>query len=167
MEIETPQGTVLLDDADAYLLTGKVTVRPNPNNRHRDVTVAGKPLAALIMKPGKGRVVDHINRNPLDNRRENLRLATGSQNMANREGWGKSLPKGVSHHPARPGKGPECFQARIGVNSRRISLGTYRTPEEAGRAYDKAALQHYGEFAVLNFPDEQGTDNGSLELQAS
>ena len=89
--------------------------------------------------------VDHINRNGLDNRKSNLRLATTEQNCANRRGWYNSESgfKGVT----RVGSGR--WQARY----RGKQIGTFDTTEEAARAYDVEAFAHMGEFAYLNFPD--------------
>jgi hypothetical protein len=95
--------------------------------------------------------VDHINRNGLDNRRSNLRPATTSQNNANqgRRRDNTSGFKGVSWHASR-----KRWNARIGFQGKTISLGHYLTREEAARAYDQAAIEMYGEYAVLNFPRE-------------
>ena len=49
----------------------------------------------------------------------------------------------------------------------KLSLGTYDTPEEATRAYDRGALFHYGEFAITNFPRENYTDNDMKRLNQS
>jgi hypothetical protein len=91
--------------------------------------------------------VDHANGNPHDNRWENLRLATRSQNCANKAYEGK-LPKGVCR-VRRLKKRP--FQARLqrrdGEKRIALSLGFFSSAEEAHQAYLAAAAQHYGEFA--------------------
>lgn len=94
-------------------------------------------------------VIDHINDNGLDNRRENLRLCTPRQNAINRRGAGPSGYKGVyraknmRHRP---------WVASIRIDGQRTYLGAFTAPEDAARAYDAAALEHHGEFARLNFP---------------
>ena len=90
--------------------------------------------------------VDHKNRDSLDNRRANLRLATASQNghnsgirSTNRTGF-----RGV--HPT----GKNRFSARIHVGGKRVDLGIFNTLEEAALAYNEAAMYHLGEFAFIN-----------------
>lgn len=86
--------------------------------------------------------LDHINGCPLDNRLENLRIATNPQNQANRlRDRDKDTPKGVRRLPS--GK----FQARITVSKKQILLGTFDSSDEAQAAYFHAANQHYGNFA--------------------
>ncbi|MBH1851893.1 HNH endonuclease [Stenotrophomonas maltophilia] len=86
--------------------------------------------------------LDHINGCPLDNRIENLRIATNPQNQANRRrDRGKDTPKGVRRLPS--GR----FQARISVSKELHHLGTFDTAEEAQAAYIAAARNHYQEYA--------------------
>jgi hypothetical protein len=92
--------------------------------------------------------VDHKNRDGLDNQRENIRPCTHKQNMYN-QGPKKSNStgfKGVS----QDSKGK--FISMIRTDSGRLYLGYYNTAIEAAVAYDKAAKQHHGDFAHLNFP---------------
>jgi len=109
-----------------------------------------------IMKAPAGVLVDHQNGDALDNRRENLRLATPSQNSYNRQKTktksSSSKYRGVTYF-ARTGK----WVARIKYQGKCRWLGYFDKEEEAGRAYDEAAKKHYGEFARPNFPEE--TDN--------
>lgn len=94
---------------------------------------------------------DHVNRDGLDNMRDNLRVATRSQNVIHASvRRGKLVPfRGVKHN----GSG---FKASIKVGGIYLSLGTHRQMKDAARAYDKAAVAYHGEFAVLNFPAEWG-----------
>lgn len=93
---------------------------------------------------GDGVVVDHISGNTLDNRRENLRRGTQSQNMANR-GPTKSNTsglKGVSFDQSR-GK----WIAMIGINGKQKNLGRFMDRDDAAAAYQQAAISIFGEFA--------------------
>jgi hypothetical protein len=101
-----------------------------------------------IMNAPNGAIVDHINRDSLDNRKANLRFVTNMQNCWNSErGFfkGSSKYKGVSLNN-RSGK----WTAHINHGGKRINLGTFETEIEAANAYDTAAQAYRGQFAVLN-----------------
>ncbi len=89
--------------------------------------------------------VDHISGNHMDNRRENLRLATNSQNRANSKlpSTNTSGRRGITWH-RQSGK----WQASIGVRGRYIYLGLFADPDDAARAYRTAAETHFGSFAA-------------------
>ena len=91
---------------------------------------------------------DHVNGNGLDNRESNLRPATRSQNAMNQpKRLGTSRFKGVSWH-RKSGK----WLCQI-VKDRKIYVLGYFTDEiEAACAYDRKAVELFGEFARLNFP---------------
>jgi hypothetical protein len=90
--------------------------------------------------------VDHIDGDPLNCTRANLRIATRSQNCANRgPGKGKRF-KGVYRRASG------LYYAMICVEGQRFWLGSYTEEAAAAAAYDAAALAHFGEFAWLNFP---------------
>lgn len=95
----------------------------------------------------RGTIVDHVNHNTLDNRRANLRICTASQNMANRakQSGTSSRFKGVTLH-RKTGR----WQAAIFRNGRGFYLGLHSTEEAAAMAYDVAALDKFGEFALTN-----------------
>lgn len=100
-------------------------------------------LHRLLMNTSPTQLVDHINNNPLDNRRCNLRIVNKSQNGANRPKTKHNTSgyKGVTK--LKNGK----YMARIMVNYQEIYLGCYKTPIEASRAYQKAEREYFGEYA--------------------
>lgn len=153
-EIPLTKGYVaLVDDEDhAYLSQFKWTAKVN---RRTGIAYAersdGMPLHRQIMglpRRGGDLVVDHRDRNTLDCRKANLRVCSHAENCRNvRARRGNGL-KGI-----KPRRG-RTFEARICFNYKRIYLGLFKTAVEAALAYDEAAKLYFGEFARLNFPDE-------------
>jgi hypothetical protein len=91
--------------------------------------------------------VDHKNRIKLDDRPENLRECSQSENMANRtkfrsRGIGAGLPRGVYWNHA----GGPSLMAMIRINGKTVYLGCFKTVEEAKAAYDAAAFVAFGDF---------------------
>lgn len=101
-----------------------------------------------IVGAQSGQYVDHINRNPLDNQRVNLRLATMSQNISN--SWRSDNTSG--YRGVHYDKSKRSWAVGIQVLGKKHFLGRFKSPTKAARAYDRAALKHFGEFARLNFP---------------
>ena len=100
-------------------------------------------------------LVDHINRNKLDCRRENLRIATKSQNAVNKSKDRKNATsryKGVS-------KARNKWKASIQVDKKTIYLGTFDSEREAAMIYNAAAEGYFGEYAVLNEVDNGDESN--------
>ncbi len=98
----------------------------------------------IVGYPPEGRQVDHINRNKLDNRKVNLRLATSSQNNAN-VGLRKSNTsgfKGVSFC-----KRSHKYEARIHYQGKRYRLGYFDDSKEASIVYNNKAQEFHGEYA--------------------
>jgi len=104
-----------------------------------------------IMQPPKGMLVDHHNHDRLDHRRSNLRVCTRRQNTHNnsKHRRASSRFKGVGYSKER-----RKWFAKLWFAGRRIWLGYFTDQIEAARAYDRAAVEHFREFACLNFPDE-------------
>lgn len=102
-----------------------------------------------IMQTPKGMVCDHADGNGLHNREENLRNCNQSQNMQNcrpREKKAGSKFKGV--HPQG-----DKFKAQVRKNGHDHRLGLFDDPVEAAKARDRKALELFGQFAWLNFPE--------------
>jgi hypothetical protein len=166
IEIKLSKGYVaIVDDEDAdlaqYNWSAKTSKRDNTVYAQRTVywrTEDGKrhqksiAMHRLILsrKIGKdllrNEFVDHIKGNGLDNRRDQLRLATNAQNKQNmkKPKTNSSGFKGVVFMPPNPNK---PWGAYIRANGKNKFLGSFTTPEEAHEAYMKAAREHFGEFA--------------------
>lgn len=107
----------------------------------------------LIMQPPTGMVIDHINSDPLDNRRDNLRICTQTENARN------------SKHQQRTKSGlrgvywsnkDRKWTARINTGGKFRSLGYFNNKIDAAVAFDTAARELYGTYAKLNFPIKEG-----------
>tara|TARA_R110000868_G_scaffold155942_1_gene382579 strand:+ start:223 stop:747 length:525 start_codon:yes stop_codon:yes gene_type:complete len=122
-------------------------------------------LHRFILDAPKGTMVDHRDRNPLNNKRDNLRFCTNSQSNCNRRAHGRSKYLGVviksqkiKYESKRSGTkfyvGKPRILAYINTSEKQLYLGVFKTEEDAARAYDAAARIHHGEFANLNFKEE-------------
>tara|TARA_R100001163_G_scaffold65495_1_gene62894 strand:- start:128 stop:757 length:630 start_codon:yes stop_codon:yes gene_type:complete len=141
-----------------------------------------KAIHRVVMNAPLGMDVDHINGDPLDNRKENLRTCTRRDNIRNSKirrdsasGFkgvyyvrtpayqnflknGPTLKKDGTPRKDQPQPLAKPWRARMETRprpGRKHELGHYETAEEAARAYDKKAIEEYGEFANLNFPREE------------
>lgn len=102
-------------------------------------------MQRMLMGKKAGFIVDHKNRNTLDNQRHNLRWATPAQNNFNSEVRQSSQTgfKGVLKYRGK-------YVASIRINKKLKRLGTFTCPVEAAKAYNKAATEAEPEFAWLN-----------------
>jgi hypothetical protein len=91
--------------------------------------------------------IDHIDRDPANNRLANLRSATHAQNSRNRR---KKAGSSSSQYKGVVKVGPSRWDAYISKDGKRIYLGGYYSELEAAQAYDTAAQELHGEFACLN-----------------
>lgn len=101
----------------------------------------------IIGKPRGGMVIDHIHGNKLDNRKEELRFATRSQNAINSKMFKTNTSgyRGICWNKYR-----QKWMARISVNNKRIYLGCYTDKKMAADVYNEAAIVYFGKFVKLN-----------------
>jgi hypothetical protein len=106
-------------------------------------------LHALVMRAEPGQIIDHINGDTLDNRKQNLRFVSAAENSRNsrRQTFaGKTSKfKGVHWDTSR-----NRWVAVIAFEGVRSALGVYSDEIEAAKAYDEAAMRLFGEFARTN-----------------
>lgn len=102
----------------------------------------------FLTRAETGELIDHKNGDTLDNRGENLRKANYRENSANRKLYAHNTTgfKGVYRYS----RGSKRWRAAITFNDKQISLGYYANPIEAAKAYNKKAVELFGEFAKLN-----------------
>lgn len=149
---------LLLDDEDSDLAAMSWYAHQGKNGSfyaaHREGSGARERVWAhdlviervIFRQLERGELVDHINRDKLDCQRANLRVASKSQNAANKSKVQKhtsSKYKGVS-------KARNKWKASITVDGKAIYLGTFDTAEKAATMYNDAAKEYFGEFAVMN-----------------
>lgn len=150
----TPRHSVVVSECDYDLVIEhewRIT-HPHPNLYY--AITARKPgvmMHRVILDLSRSDPrVDHINHNGLDNRRENLRLVTASQNMANQRKTTRptsSRFQGVYYHGINPAK---PWLAAIRFAGKRHHLGLFPSEVEAAKAYNNAKLSLCGDYGHLN-----------------
>lgn len=139
-----------IDDADAEVLRGYTTVylaRGYAKALKRGLKNGAFVHRLIIGRPLPGFVIDHIDGNPLNNTRSNLRVVDQQTNQANRHRHNKnntSGARGVYWHEVRKHL-PKPWGAAIYVRGTNIHLGYYTTVGEAVQARAKAELTYFGE----------------------
>ena len=156
--IKTGRGDVLVDDEDYGYLSQFSWRASRDHDRQTRYAVRWSCASHKMRKEiqmhreilgltDPKQKVDHINGNRLDNRRENLRVVTDSQNHMNRvKSWGSSKYKGVMR--SKVGK---PWRAMIGRDLQSYHLGCFTDEVDAALAYDMAAIEMFGQYARPNF----------------
>lgn len=148
--ITTKKGEQILVDDDVYLWASQFDWRVTNERKYKYAVTGGRhKMHRIVMGTMRDSklFVDHINGNGLDNRRENLRVCTVSENFMNQclRTNNSSGYKGV-HKLKAGGK----YQSFCAVGGKRIYLGVFDTAEQAAIEYNRAAKRMHGEFARLN-----------------
>lgn len=132
-------------------------IRENGRNRivamHREIMGLIEP--GTSGRPAGGVTVDHISHKKLDNRKCNLRLCTRSQQGANSRKYQRRYGSTSQYKGVFLDGRWQRWRAMIRYNNKSYHIGNFDTEVEAARAYDRSAREHFGEFAYLNFPDEE------------
>jgi len=152
-----PQTFALVDDCDYQELNcfkWYAQKRGRKLYAKRNIRVNGKQkgirMHCVIMGHMNGKEIDHRTGNTLDNQRNNLRHCTHAENTRN-TGIRKNNTSG--YKGVYWNKKVRKWQAYIQHNGKKVHLGVFLCLIKAAKAYDKAAVKYYGEFAGLNFPN--------------
>lgn len=154
-KIPVSDNFALVDPCDAALVREYSWHLGGTDKRYaRTSSLGGQYMHRLIVAPGPGEFVDHVNGHCLDNRRVNLRIASRSDNAANIAITSNATGyKGVNFHPEK-----RTYQARLCKDGQIFRGPNRKKPEEAALDYDGLARGIHGPFAVVNFPI--GTERG-------
>jgi hypothetical protein len=155
-QIQLTHGCIaLVDDCDFELVSRyKWYAIQHENNRWYAGTQSESVpfhMHRLILGFPNGMDIDHKNGDGLDNRRENLRPATRSQNNANQQ----ITPHTSKYKGVCWDKNREKWFAKLKTNHKTNNLGRFDNEEDAARAYNRKALEIFGEFARLNPVEEK------------
>lgn len=161
VKIQVGAYVVLIDEADLELISGyawRVYPHPRTGKLYASSSRGGINIMMhrLIAQTPEGLDTDHANNSSLDNQRANLRYATRSQNNANREKHSTHAGKPTSsrYKGVTWDREKRRWRAAIRVDRRAKRLGRFVDEIEAARAYDRAALDQWGDRARVNFPNE-------------
>lgn len=141
-EIKTKKGEISIVDDEVHEIAKNHKWRLV--SRYLATTINGKTLYLhhlVIGQPLNGLVVDHINRNRFDNRKENLRICTQSENRMNSV---------IAKHNSTGFKGVVKRASGYTATISKKHLGYFKTAEEAGKAYNEESKKLYGEYAFPN-----------------
>lgn len=151
---------LLDDDSFAEWQDRRISVSKNKNMFYAR---SGRVyLHRAICLAGKGEIVDHINGNGLDNRRENLRIVSRQANKANQKfGLERKTSKYIGVGSV---SGRNLFRVSIKVAGKVVTIGYFKNEVDAALAYDKSALERFGKMAFLNFPANDNSSSAKIAL---
>ena len=151
-EIELTQGFIALVDDKDFEKLSKYKWYYNQGYACRGININKGKRTKLLMhkiinKTPKGYHTDHINGNMLDNRKENLRTCTASENIMNSK---VSKNNKVGYKGVYWRKDINRWRAKIVFNRKNIHIGHFDNPHDAAKAYNRKATELFGEYAKLN-----------------
>jgi len=125
------------------------------NRKYRNGIKDSLPIQMhkMVTKTSNDLTVDHINCNKLDNRKQNLRLISNTENIRRR---GAQRNSGTGYKGVYLSKNKELakntirYNVYIRVNKKLIFVGYFKDKDEAALAYNKAAKKYHGEYAYQN-----------------
>jgi hypothetical protein len=151
-EIPLTRGAIAIVDDDMFEYLNQFNWHLNTEGyAQREIWNKGNRIKVRMHREILGTPVgmdtDHINNNRLDNRRENLRVCTRSENLQNSSLRSNNTSgyKGVSYF-----KHGRLWMASLYLNKKLVFCKYFHNPEDAARAYNEAAKKYFGEFAKLN-----------------
>ena len=150
VKIELTQGKwALVDEADDPNLVAIKWCYSGSGYAVHNTSINGKSITILmhrfLMRAKPGEIVDHIDGDPLNNQRANLRIVSYAQNSQNRKASGAVGFLGVEYRALK-----NKFFASIRKDGKFYSLGYFESPLDAAQAYDNKALELYGPDAATN-----------------
>lgn len=159
IRLRLPRGYETIIDTEDYSLVSKYKWYPHIHHGMvYAVSSNSLRMHRLIMNAPPDKQVDHINRNGLDNRKQNLRLCSNAENIRNskkQNGKCSSKFKGVSK--ARKGK-YIYWVGKVQSSGKVLWRRYFKNEIEAAKGYDFKARELFGEFARTNFPLEMSKD---------
>ena len=157
--IKTKQGDDILVDDEDYVLLSRISWRTviynKPTSSHKRPFASITPQSLIINNVIQtGMVIDHIDRNPFNNCKSNLRIVDYSTNAQNRSRNPKAKSKYKGVHKTSPGR----YVAHIHFRNKCIHLGVFSSEIDAAKAYNNNAKRLFGDNAFINIIDDDLQD---------
>lgn len=150
-QIQLTQGKfAIVDDEDFEILSQNKWYLGADGYARRNIKEGSKktaiPMHRALLNPPSDRLIDHKNGNRCDNRRDNLRICTRSENAMNR---GKTKQNSSGYKGIYPEKHSKTnpWRAKIQIRGKSVQLGSFSSAKAAAEAYCEAALKYHGEYA--------------------